>query len=56
MARRGEEWVGGDVGRRGLALNGKDGYLPVDTAGERAESLDCSPRKRRRNFADTSHA
>jgi hypothetical protein len=40
---RGKEWVGRDGRRRGLALNRKNGYLPIDTAGKRAESLDCSP-------------
>jgi hypothetical protein len=34
MDRQGGEWVGWDRGRRGLALNRKNGYLPVDTAGE----------------------
>ncbi len=34
MAQQGEEWVGQDWVRRGLALTKKNGYLPVDTAGE----------------------
>jgi hypothetical protein len=57
MAWRGEEWVSQDRGRRGLALNRKNGYLPVDTAGEGHEegqhgnmTLYCGLTKLNNNF------